>query len=70
MTLELASGKYPLLGTEVSLGRETSIEFLLLYKFLMNLIPGTSCNTIKIYQLKLSLYAITEKLHWYWANKK
>ncbi len=38
MTLELASGKYPLLDTKVSLARETSVEVLLLYSFLMNLI--------------------------------
>lgn len=48
MTLELASATYPLLDTEVSLSRETSVGILLIILFLMNLIRGTSCNTIKI----------------------
>ncbi len=63
MTLELASAKYPLLNTGVSLRRETPVGVLQLISFLMNLIRGTSCNTIKIHQLKVSLYAIAEKLH-------
>lgn len=48
MTWEFASARYPLLDTEVSRPRATSVGIFLLRSFLINLIRGTSCNTIKI----------------------
>ncbi|MEH2056103.1 MAG: hypothetical protein V7K97_08085 [Nostoc sp.] len=36
----------------------------------MNLIRGTSCNRIKIHPLEVSLDAIAEKLHRFWADQR
>ncbi|MHC5829328.1 MAG: hypothetical protein ACYT04_78780, partial [Nostoc sp.] len=70
LTLELVSAMYPLLDTEVSRPRAISVGVLRLRSFLMNLIRGTSCNTIKIYLLEVSFYAIAKKLHCFWADQR